>query len=157
DADVDVARANRLIEDPDRPHARGADLVDRLGRDLTRDPCLDLRLARGDLPLPGLQDLAVDDALDLVGLHLGPLERLGHRGASQIGGVEGRKPAAHLPEGGPGGGEDDRPRHLRLSSEPLRGAFPSRWSMLVSRPYNLPPLRVEVVDKPLAEVEDDLL
>ena len=54
--------------EPDRAHARGADLVDRLRGDLLRDAALDLGLARGDLALAGLQHLAVDDALDLVGL-----------------------------------------------------------------------------------------
>ena len=52
----------------DRAHARGADLVDGLRGDLLRDPGLDLRLARGDLALAGLEDLAEDDLLDLLGI-----------------------------------------------------------------------------------------
>ena len=65
--DLEVAGADRLVGEPDRPHARGADLVDRLRGDLLRDPGLDLRLARGDLALAGLQHLAEDDLLDLLG------------------------------------------------------------------------------------------
>ena len=65
---LEVAGADRLVEQPDRAHARGADLVDRLGGDLLRDPALDLSLARGDLPLPGLQHLAYHDLLDLLRL-----------------------------------------------------------------------------------------
>ena len=47
--------------------------------------------------------------------------------AAQVGGIEGGEPAAHFPEGGPGGGEDDRLRHLRLSSGPAdpRGGYPA--------------------------------
>ena len=53
--------------EPDRAHAGGADLVDRLRGDLLGDPALDLRLARGDLALAGLEHLAEDDRLDLLG------------------------------------------------------------------------------------------
>ena len=118
DADVEIAGPDRLVGDPDRAHAGCADLVDGLRGHLARDTGLDLRLSGGDLALPGLEHLAVDDALDLVGIHLGAVERLRDRGASQVGGIEGGESAAHLPERGPGGGEDDRLRHLRLSSGP---------------------------------------
>ena len=43
-------------------------------RDLLGDPALDLRLARRHLALAGLQDLAHDHVLYLLGLDLGPLE-----------------------------------------------------------------------------------
>ena len=66
-AELQVVRSDRLVGKADRAHARGADLVDRL-RGIPRDPGLDLRLARGDLSLSGLQHLAVDDLLDLIGL-----------------------------------------------------------------------------------------
>ena len=116
DADVEVAGADRLVGEPDRAHARGADLVHGLRGHLLGDAGLDLGLARGDLSLAGLQHLAVDDALDLVGRDLGPIQGLGDRGAAQLGRVEGSEAAAHLPERGPGRGEDHRLRHLRLSS-----------------------------------------
>ena len=105
-------------------------------------PALICAWREGIWPWPGLEHLAVDDALDLVGLHLGAVERLRDRGAAQVGGIEGRETAAHLPEGGPGGGEDDRLRHLRLSSGPTRWSarlFPSSSSMLVTV-CNLAPL-----------------
>ena len=56
-----------MVGEAERAHARGADLVDRLRGDLLRDAALDLGLARGDLALAGLQDLAEDDLLDLLG------------------------------------------------------------------------------------------
>ena len=59
-ADLEVARADRLVDQPDGADARRADLVDRLRGDLLRDPGLDLRLARGDLPRARLQHLAHD-------------------------------------------------------------------------------------------------
>src|SRR5680860_1120464 len=62
--DLGVAGADRRVGEPERAHARGADLVDRLRRDLLGDAALDLGLARGDLALAGLQDLAEDDLLD---------------------------------------------------------------------------------------------
>ena len=74
DRDLDVAGADRGVEDADRADARGADLVDRLRGDLLRDAGLDLGLARGDLPLAGLEHLAHHDVLDLVRLDAGALE-----------------------------------------------------------------------------------
>ncbi len=68
DADLHVARADRLVEDHGGAHARGADLVDGLRGDLLGDAGLDLGLARGDLTLSGLQHLTHDDVLDLSGL-----------------------------------------------------------------------------------------
>ena len=53
----------------------GADLVDRLRGDLLGDPALDLRLAARDLALARLEHLAEHDVLDLLGRHLGALER----------------------------------------------------------------------------------
>ena len=58
-----------------------------------RDAALDLGLARGDLALAGLQDLAEDDLLDLLGLDPGALQRGLDRVAAEVGGVErGRAP-----------------------------------------------------------------
>ena len=71
-----------------------------------RDAGLDLGLARGDLALAGLQDLAEDHLLDLVGLDLGALQRGGDRLAAEVGGVERGQRPAHLAEGGAGGAED---------------------------------------------------
>ena len=69
-------------------------------------PRLDLRLARGDLPLAGLQHLAHDHVLDLLGLDVGALERGLDRGAAELGGVEGGEAAAELADGRAGGAED---------------------------------------------------
>ena len=54
-------------------------------------PGLDLRLARGDLALAGLQHLAHDDVLDLLGRDVGALERRLDRDAAELGGVAGRR------------------------------------------------------------------
>ena len=83
-------------------------------RDLLRDAGLDLGLARGDLALAGLEDLAHDDVLDLLGLDVGALERGLDRDAAQLGGVEGRQPAAQLADRRSGGAEDDGLGHVRL-------------------------------------------
>ena len=69
-------------------------------------PAVDLRLARGDLALAGLQHLAHDDVLDLLGLDAGALERGLDRDAAELGGVERREAAAHLADRGAGGAED---------------------------------------------------
>ena len=86
--------------------AGGADLVDRLRGDLLRDAGLELRLARGDLPLAGLEHLAHHDVLDLLGLDLRTLERGLDRGRAELGRVEARKAASELADRRTGGGED---------------------------------------------------
>ena len=106
DADLHVAGADRLVDDRRRAQAGGADLVDRLGGDLLGDAGLDLGLARGDLPLAGLQDLTHDDVLDLLGLDPGALQRGLDRDGAELGGVERGEAAAHLADGGAGGAED---------------------------------------------------
>ena len=110
--DLGVAGADRLVGEADRAHARGADLVDRLRGDLLRDAALDLGLARGDLALAGLQDLAEDDLLDLLGVDAGALQRGLDRVAAEVGGVERGEGAAHLAEGRARGSEDDCAGHL---------------------------------------------
>ncbi len=88
DADLQVASANRLVEHDRRAQPGGADLVDRLGGDLLGDVGLDLRLARGDLSLAGLQHLPHDDVLDLLGLDGGTLERGADRDRAELGRVQ---------------------------------------------------------------------
>ena len=110
-AELEVAGADRLVGEADRPHPRGADLVDRLRGDLLRDPGLDLRLARRDLPLAGLQHLAEDHLLDLVGADLGALQRRLDHVAAELRRALGGQCPAHLPERGARGAEDDGLRH----------------------------------------------
>ena len=105
-ATSEVAGADRLVGEAERAHARGADLVDRLRGDLLGDAALDLGLARGDLALAGLQDLAEDDLLDLLGADAGALQRRLDRGAAEVGGVDRGEGAAHLADGGARGSED---------------------------------------------------
>ena len=115
DADLDVARADLRVEDADGADAGGADLVDRLRGDLLRDAALDLRLARGDLALAGLQDLAHDHVLDLIPADVRALQRGLDRDAAQLRGVERGQAPAHLPDRGAGGAEDDGLGHGLLS------------------------------------------
>src|SRR5262245_28324511 len=111
DRHLRVARPDRHVGEAERAHARGADLVDRLGGDLLRDPRPDLRLARGDLTLAGLQDLAEEDLLHLPGIDSGAVEGRLDRVAAEIGGLEGGDGAAHLAEGRPCCSEDDCAGH----------------------------------------------
>ena len=98
---------------PDGAHARGAHLVDRLRGDLLRDPGLDLRLARGDLPLPGLQHRAHDDVLDLLGRDVGALERRLDGDAAELVASRDDESAAELADRRAGGAEDHGSRHGR--------------------------------------------
>src|SRR6201999_181420 len=100
DGDLEVAGADRLVGQAEGPHARGAYLVDRLRGALLRDAALDLGLARGDLALAGLQDLAVDDLLDLLGIDARALQRGLDRDAAELGGLERGERSAHLADRG---------------------------------------------------------
>ena len=75
-------------------------------------PGFDLRLARGDLPLAGLQHLAHHDVLDLLGLDPGALQRGLDRDRPELGGVERRQPASHLADRRACGAEDHGLSHL---------------------------------------------
>jgi hypothetical protein len=72
---------------------------------------LDLGLARGDLPLAGLQDLAEDDLVDLLRVDAGALQRRLDGVAAEVDGVERGQGPAHLAEGSPCGSEDDCAGH----------------------------------------------
>ncbi len=110
-----------------------ADLVDGLRGDLLGDPALDLRLARGDLPLAGLQDLPVGDGLDLLGIDAGALEGRLDRLAAEVGRLERGEGAAHLPEGRAGGREDHGLGHVGLLRK-LRGVRAGNRSPTPSGP-----------------------
>jgi hypothetical protein len=69
DDDLELARPDELVGQRDRVEPGEADLVDRQRRHAHRDARRDRRLARGDLPGAGRQDLAHDDVVDLVGGH----------------------------------------------------------------------------------------
>ena len=96
----------QMFDEAERAHAGGADLVNGLRGDFLGDAALDLGLARGDLPLAGLQHLAIGNGLDLVGLDARALERLGDRDAAEVGRVERGERAAELADGRASGGED---------------------------------------------------
>ena len=65
----------------------------------------------GIWPCAGLQHLAHDDVLDLLGRHLGALERGADRDAAQLRRRQGGEPAAEPADGCPRGAEDDGPGH----------------------------------------------
>jgi hypothetical protein len=112
DGDLHLARADLRVQDRRRPDAGGADLVDRLGGDLLRDPGLDLGLAGGDLALTRLQDLPHHDVLDLLGRHVGALERALDGQTAELRGVERAEAAAELADRRAGGAEDDGLGHV---------------------------------------------
>src|SRR4029079_8393551 len=114
DADLEVAGADRLVEDADAADAARADLVDGLRRNLLRDAALYLRLAARDLALARLEHLAEDDVLDLLALYLCALERRLDRLPAEVSCVEGGEAAADLPERGARGADDRGLGHLRL-------------------------------------------
>ena len=91
-------------------------------------PRLDLRLARGDLALAGLDHLTHDHVLDLLRLDAGALERGLDGGAAELGGVERREAAAELADRGARGTEDHGLGHRisvsRFGSGAQAGAGP---------------------------------
>jgi hypothetical protein len=106
DAGVEVAGPDGRVDQPDRADARRADLVDRLGGHVLGNAALDLRLARRDLALPGLEHLAHHHLVDLSPVDLRALERRSDRRATQVGGVEACEGASQLAERCAGGAED---------------------------------------------------
>ena len=116
--------------------ARGADLVDRLGGDLLRDAALDLRLARGDLALAGLQHLAHDDVLDLLGLDARRARARPRSRCRRARWRRGGQAAAELADRGAGGAEDHGLGHrvglsggrCESAEATLRSRLRRRWT-----------------------------
>ncbi len=130
DADLDVPGSDRRVEQPGGPDPGRAHLVDRLRGHLLGDPGLDLGLARGDLSLPGLEDLAHDHVLDLLGGDVGALESAADRRAAELGGVDGGQAAAELADRRAGGGEDHGLGHglgLRCRGEDWNRSDGAHW------------------------------
>ncbi len=126
DADLDVAGADRRVEQRDRAHPRRADLVDRLRADLHRDAGVDLRLARGDLPLAGLQHGPSRRARPARARRPARSSAPAIAIAAELGRVERREPAAELADRRAGAAEDHCRGHLRAALQSSRGRKSSR-------------------------------
>jgi hypothetical protein len=111
DRDLEVPGAHGLVDHAHGAHAAGAHLVDRLGGDLDRDAGLDLRLARGDLALSGLQHGAHHDVLDLLGRHVRTVQRLPDGNAAQMRGGEGGQTSPELADRRASAAQDHGSRH----------------------------------------------
>ena len=80
-------------------------------------PALIWAWREGIWPWPGLEDLAHDDVLHLVGRDVGALERRGDGGRAELGGIDGRQAAAHLADGRTCGTEDHGLGHVPKASD----------------------------------------
>ncbi len=88
DDDLELAGTDELVGERDRVEAGEADLVDRDRRRAHADAGFDRGLPGGDLPGAGLQDLAHDHVLDLLGRDAGALERGLDGEAAEVDGAE---------------------------------------------------------------------
>jgi hypothetical protein len=70
--------------------------------------------------LAGLGDAAAGHLLDAAGLHAGPFQQRGLRGAEELGGMQAGPHAAALADGGPHRLHDDRSSH-RSTAHPAGG------------------------------------
>src|SRR5262249_1769175 len=105
----------------DGVHPRQADLVDGERGDGHGHSGLDRRLPRRDLALPGLQHLADDHVIDLLGPDPRPLEGGRDREPAEVHGRDRRHLARELPDGRAGRRDDDRAGHWFL---PTRTGYP---------------------------------
>ena len=108
DDDVELAGPDELVGQRDRVEAGQADLVDRQRGHVHRDAALDRGLAGGDLAGAGLEHLAHDHVLDLVGRDARALERGLDRDAAEVGGGEVLERAEQPAHRGARSGDDDR-------------------------------------------------
>ena len=121
--DVELAGPDELVGQGDRVQAGEADLVDGQRRHGHRDAGLDRRLAGRDLPGAGLQHLAHDHVLHLVGRDAGALQRGLDRDAAELGRREVLEVAQQPAHRGPRAADDHR---MPWRSPPRRGADLSR-------------------------------
>ena len=115
DDDLGVAGRDHLVGEVDGVEPREADLVHRRGRHRHRDARLGRRLPGGDLALAGLEDLAHQHVVDLLGGEAGAAEGFGDGEPAQLLGAEPRQHAGQLPDRCPGSGDDNRTRHATTS------------------------------------------
>ena len=76
-----------------------------------RDAALDGRLAGGDLALAGLEDLAHEHVVDLVGATPARSRAAAMAKPAEVHGAERRKGPGELADRRAGSGDDDRTRH----------------------------------------------
>ena len=111
DDHVVLAGADHRVRDLDGADRRGADLVDRVGGRLLRQPGADRRLPRGSLAGARLQHLAHDHVLGLAVLEADPLERRLDHDRAELRRLVAGEAAAELPERRADGGDDDGAGH----------------------------------------------
>ena len=111
DDDIVLAGADHQIGERDRPDRRRADLVDRVGRNLDRDPGTDRGLARRRLPDSGLEHLSHDDVADLDRIDAGALEARPDRDRAELRRRMLREGATEPAERRPDSGDDDGATH----------------------------------------------
>ena len=99
DDDVVAARTDHQVGDLDGADRRRADLVDRVRRNLLRDPGRDGRLPGRRLAYARLEHLSHDDVLDLLRFEPRTLERGANRDRSQLGRLQVRKTPTETPNG----------------------------------------------------------
>ena len=109
--DLRVTGPDHLIGQVDGVQPREAHLVDGVGRHRQGDPGLDGRLPGGNLTLAGLEDLAHEDVVHLVGGDSGPRQGLGDGEPPQLHGGEAAQPTRQLADGGPSASDDDGLSH----------------------------------------------
>ncbi|MNX55766.1 hypothetical protein D3C86_865390 [compost metagenome] len=112
DDDVGVSEQDGLDAEVHRLEARTADLVDGEGGHFGGDSPLDGGLTGRALAETGLQDVAHDDFVHLIGGDASPREGLADDGRAEIHGGDVLEGAAERPDGGAdGAGDDDFTRH----------------------------------------------
>ena len=111
DDDVGLARADHEVGEVDRLQPRETDLVDGGRVHGHRDTALDGRLARRDLTLTGLDDLAHQHRVDRGGVDAGLVEHALDGGAPEVGRAQGGEHTREFSDGGATSGDDDTARH----------------------------------------------
>src|SRR6266568_257403 len=109
--DVELAGPDELVGKRDGVQARQADLVDRDRRDGQRDAGLVRSLPGRDLPGAGLQHLAHDDVLHLLGAYARLVQRSLDRETTEVGPGEVLERAEQPAHRGARAVDDDRAAH----------------------------------------------
>ena len=134
DDDVGLAGVDHEVGQVDGVHARGAHLVDGGGGHAHGDAGVDGGLAGGDLAGAGLEHVAHEDVLDLLGREPGPLEGALDGEATELGGGEAGERSGELSDRRTGASDDHGSGHADI---PLVTGLGRR--RCVPRAYRCPP------------------